>query len=346
MAGFVHTLQTSQPFSASFTAKCTGQVVRVLIDSGCSTRCPLVAPKFVVHSGLATEISPPLQLQTVTNAFGPSIDRSCDLELSYDVVLNGAVQEHSEDLYCYVHPTGTFDLILPYSWLQSILQNGGKWDCSGLHIPLKQGLGLLTVAESQPQYDMVAQLQPSPKVFDFILPHEDIHELLDNWDTQVAYCGMVVATQSNSFGSHAYTLSEKPPHAFNIGIQDSAAYDFLRYHQDLFVEGLPPLPPHRPGFDVQLQLKQDAQPPKTYFKWPTAEESSFLKEKVHELLQLGFIEPSTSQYGSHVLFVKKKDGSMRMVIDYRAINKILEDQATDLPPIQYLLSRVRHCALM
>ena len=346
MTGLECVTHASPPFSASFAAQCAGHVVRVLIDSGCSTRCPLVAPQFIVRSGLPTEVSPPLQLQTVTNAFGPSIDRSCDLELTYDILINGTARKHSEDLYCYVHPTGTYDIILPYAWIQSILQKGGKWDSSGLHIPLRQGFGLLSVSDSLSQYNTIAQVQYSQKMFDFIVPFEDIHELQDDWENQVAYCGMVVATQMSGTDSHVHTLSEKKPPSFNVGIQDSMAHDFLYHHRGLFVEGLPPLPPHRPGFDVQLQLKPDAQPPKTYFKWPTAEESDFLRQKVNELLELGFIEPSTSQYGSHVLFVKKKDGSMRMVIDYRAINKILVDQATDLPPIQYLLSRVRNRAFL
>jgi hypothetical protein len=161
---------------------------------------------------------------------------------------------------------------------------------------------------------------------------------------------MVIATQISSSGPHAPTLSEKASPTFDVGIQDSAAYDFLQYHQDLFVEGSPLLPPHRPGFDVQLQLKQDAQPPTMYFKWPTAEDSAFLKEKVHELLQLGFIGPGTSHYGSHVLFVKRKDGSMRMVIDFRANNsnsRFLQSlQATDLPPIQYLICSVEFAIVL
>ncbi|KAH0685639.1 hypothetical protein KY290_017163 [Solanum tuberosum] len=46
-----------------------------------------------------------------------------------------------------------------------------------------------------------------------------------------------------------------------------------------------------------------------------------LKEKLKDLLDKGFIRPSISSWGAPVLFVKKKDGSLRMCIDYRQLNK-------------------------
>ena len=47
-----------------------------------------------------------------------------------------------------------------------------------------------------------------------------------------------------------------------------------------------------------------------------------LKEQLQDLLDKGFIRPSISPWGAPLLFLKKKDGSMRMYIDYRELNKV------------------------
>ena len=58
------------------------------------------------------------------------------------------------------------------------------------------------------------------------------------------------------------------------------------------------------------------------------------------MIDHGFIKPSKSPYGSPVLFVKKKDGSLRMCIDYRALNKITIKNRYPLPRIDELLDRL------
>ena len=51
-----------------------------------------------------------------------------------------------------------------------------------------------------------------------------------------------------------------------------------------------------------------------------------LKVQLQELLDKGFVRPSVSPWGASVLFVKKKDGTLRMCIDYRHINKVVTPQ--------------------
>ncbi len=59
----------------------------------------------------------------------------------------------------------------------------------------------------------------------------------------------------------------------------------------------------------------------------------------------GFIRASKSPYGAPVLFVKKKDGSMRLCVDYRALNKITVKNRYPLPRIEELLDRVQGSAV-
>jgi hypothetical protein len=65
-----------------------------------------------------------------------------------------------------------------------------------------------------------------------------------------------------------------------------------------------------------------------------------LKKQLEELLEQGFIRPSVSPYGAPILFVRKKDGSLRMCVDYRALNKITIKNKYPLPRIDELLDRL------
>ena len=62
-----------------------------------------------------------------------------------------------------------------------------------------------------------------------------------------------------------------------------------------------------------------------------------LKKQLEELLDKGFIRPCISPWGAPVLFVKKKDGSLRLCIDYQRFNQITMKNKYPLPRIDDLL---------
>ena len=66
-----------------------------------------------------------------------------------------------------------------------------------------------------------------------------------------------------------------------------------------------------------------------------------LKAQLQELLCKGFIRPSVSPWGAPVLFVKKKDGSFRMCIDYRQLNKVTVKNKYPLPRIDDLFYQLQ-----
>ena len=66
-----------------------------------------------------------------------------------------------------------------------------------------------------------------------------------------------------------------------------------------------------------------------------------LKTRLQELLDKGFIRPSVSRRDAAVLFVKKKDGTLRMCIDYRQINKVTVKNKYPLPRIEDLFDQLK-----
>ncbi|GJS15018.1 putative reverse transcriptase domain-containing protein [Tanacetum coccineum] len=66
-----------------------------------------------------------------------------------------------------------------------------------------------------------------------------------------------------------------------------------------------------------------------------------LSEQLHELSGKGFIRPSSSHWGDPVLFVKKKDGSFRMCIDYLELNKLTVKNRYPLPRIEDLFDQLQ-----
>lgn len=66
-----------------------------------------------------------------------------------------------------------------------------------------------------------------------------------------------------------------------------------------------------------------------------------LNEQLHELLEKGLICPSVSPWGAPIFFVKKKDGSMRLCIDYRELNKLTIRNRYPLPRIDDLFDQLQ-----
>ena len=70
-----------------------------------------------------------------------------------------------------------------------------------------------------------------------------------------------------------------------------------------------------------------------------------VKRQLDEYLEKGFIRPSISPYGAPILFARKKDGTLRICIDYRALNKDTKKDAYPIPRIDDLLDRLQKARL-
>ncbi|GKD23511.1 putative reverse transcriptase domain-containing protein, partial [Tanacetum coccineum] len=113
---------------------------------------------------------------------------------------------------------------------------------------------------------------------------------------------------------------------------------------DVFPEELPGLPPTRQvEFQIDL-LPGVALVARAPYRLAPSEMKE-LSEQLKELSDKGFIRPSSSPWGALVLFVKKKDGSFRMCIDYRELNKLTVKNRYPLPKIDDLFDQLQRSSI-
>ncbi|CAI7899655.1 unnamed protein product [Closterium sp. NIES-54] len=115
----------------------------------------------------------------------------------------------------------------------------------------------------------------------------------------------------------------------------------IRQYPDIFPDDLPPgLPPERPE-DHKIQLEPGAQPTiRTQWRL-TQPELEELRSQIDALLEKGFIRASTSPFAAPILFTPKKDGGLRMCIDYRALNWVTIKSRYPIPRTDALLDQLR-----
>ncbi|KAL0378531.1 UNVERIFIED_CONTAM: Retrovirus-related Pol polyprotein from transposon.6 [Sesamum radiatum] len=114
----------------------------------------------------------------------------------------------------------------------------------------------------------------------------------------------------------------------------------VRDFPEVFPNDLPGLPPHR-EVDFTIETFPGVAPISIAPYRMAPVELQELKKQIEELLEKGFIRPSTSPWGAPVLFVKKKDGSMRLCIDYRQLNRVTVKNKYPLPRIDDLLDQLK-----
>ena len=103
-------------------------------------------------------------------------------------------------------------------------------------------------------------------------------------------------------------------------------------YEDVFPDELLGLPPQR-DIDFTIELHPGTSPISMTPHKMAPVELREPKVQIQELLDMGFIKPSTSPWGASVLFAKKKDKTLRPYIDYRQLNRVTIKN-------RYILSRI------
>ncbi|GJR95233.1 putative nucleotidyltransferase, ribonuclease H [Tanacetum coccineum] len=114
----------------------------------------------------------------------------------------------------------------------------------------------------------------------------------------------------------------------------------IRDFPEVFPEELPGLPPPR-KVEFHIDLIPGAAPTARAPYHLAPSEMKELSKKLQELSEKGFIRPSSSPWGAPFLFVKKKDGTFRMCIDYQELNKLTIKNRYPLPRIDELFDQLQ-----
>ena len=114
----------------------------------------------------------------------------------------------------------------------------------------------------------------------------------------------------------------------------------VREFPDVFPEELAGIPLER-EVDLSIEIMPGTTPvSRAPYRMAPAELKE-LKVQLQKLLDKGFVRPSVLPWGAHVLFVKKKDGTLRMSIDYRQINNVTVKNKYPLPRIKDLFDHLK-----
>jgi len=287
-----------------------------LVDSGASGN--FVRSAFLDEWNVATSSLP--QAQQINLADG-SKRAATDL-LSKAPVIIGT---YSDAIDLVSLPLGGFDVILGMPWLESI-NPSIDWKAKslsfhhdGMQHVLQPESSLCLLTEREVRKNFRKKL-----VEEIFVVNVDWHSTTDDGIS----CNKISIEKD-------YAQKDESMEC------ELARKEMLESYRSVFPTELPDGLPPRRDIDHRIEVLPGSTPPSraTYRMSPT--ELDELKKQLDELTRAGFIQPSKSPYGAPVLFVKKKDGSMRMCVDYRALNAITVKNKYPLPRIDELFDRLQ-----
>jgi Reverse transcriptase (RNA-dependent DNA polymerase)/Aspartyl protease len=316
---------TSQDLTFVFTGKLAGLTGNILWDSG-STHS-YISSAFVRRNHLSVQ---PHLTTSVTLADGSVIQGQGKVRIKLRI--QGYTCTHS--FWVIDLPAG-FDAILGDSWSRDV--------------------GVVASYEYNPDDNCQSDSYRSPSLYlrrfgkrlqPCVYPHLPVAEVS-------AHANVITAAKTAKLlamprvGRAAFTVIvrdkdsiEQPSSPAEESPAQTRVSDMLERYSDVFespseVEStlggftpscipVPPdaLPPNRPAFRLSRREREE------------------VEAQVKDGLEKGWIAPSASSYGAPVLFVPKPDGSMRMCIDYRALNNITLKNKYPLPRIDDLLDNL------
>ena len=142
-------------------------------------------------------------------------------------------------------------------------------------------------------------------------------------------------------GSVTFQLQLSPDGTLGQAVQEvppdlsSVPKDHHKF-TDVFSKGKADMLLPHCSYDLKIDLKEGTLPPNHMYSLSQSELET-LRAFIKEHVNIGFIRPSKSPHGTLSLFIKKKDGSLRLCVDYRSLNHITKKDCYPLPLLTDLL---------
>jgi hypothetical protein len=216
--------------------------------------------------------------------------------------------------YCaQSHP---FNLILGLEWLR-------KWNPR-----INWKSSTLIVRDHEQNCIVCLSGQKSPKQPNYVITSKqlkrDARKGRPVYLVQLYHVGLRGSTEGSASIEYATIEDISSPLGNSIASkpQSSATLQsLLGQYSDVFPENLPNgLPPER-SVELSIKLVPDAKLVKRQIHKLSTAELKEVKTQIDDLLEKGFIRPSSSPWGSSIIFLPKKEGGLRMCVDNRALNK-------------------------
>lgn len=298
-------------------AKCRGEVLDVLVDSGASE--DYIDPRVVMKLGLPTLKLPRRQVRLANGLLQDAGTVVPDLRFR--------IGQFKDRRPFTITQLATYDIILGKPWLTA--HNPAiDWVSNTITIEKKD----ITYTLQQPS-NIVS---PTPGVS--LLSALQLKRELRKGAT--AYLAILKEVEEDPTVRVIDDLSlpSKDPEWVE------RMKGVLRKYSAIFGKLPKGLPPSR-GVEHEIELEPGAKPPYLRIYHMSPLELAEVKRQLTDLIDMGFIQPSKSPYGAPILFVPKKNGKLRMCIDYRALNKITVKNRYPLPRIDELMDQL-HGATM
>nr|AAS07330.1 putative polyprotein [Oryza sativa Japonica Group]ABF98050.1 retrotransposon protein, putative, Ty3-gypsy subclass [Oryza sativa Japonica Group] len=245
-----------------------------------------------------------------------------------------------------VPATVLFDSGATHSFLSMSFAGNHGMEVEDLRRPLMVSTPSNQALSSQRSPSVRIEIQGVPFLANLILLESKDLDVILGMDWLARYKGVIdcanrKVTLTSNDGQvvtvHALTSEPLRSSLNQITLEE---IPIVRDYPDVFPDNLPGMPPKR---DIEFRI--DLVPGTTpIHKRPyrmAANELAEVKRQVDDLLQKGYIRPSSSPWGAPVIFVEKKDHTQRMCVDYRALNDVTIKNIYPLPRINDLFDQLK-----